>query len=248
MIGVNWRVSPGLVSVTVLLWASLQAVYGDKTITWTSVHASDVNLSHITRIAVLPLDNDRSGRITNAIGARLQEIGSFEILERSQLDNLVSEHQLSVSGMVDESSTSEIGQVLGVEVLVYGSVSVFRVYDEATTRRVEWRENETYYKNGKKKTRSVTREALAHATLRRGTIDFIVKLVDVESGRIIAQRAFSDTREFLKIDHLRAKKKNRKELPSREMIEGELVSGAAVAVARYVSPYQLTVEETIDEN
>jgi len=70
----------------------------------------------------------------------------------------------------------------------------------------------------------------------------------VESGRIIAQRAFSDTREFLKIDHLRAKKKNRKELPSREMIEGELVSGAAVAVARYVSPYQLTVEETIDEN
>ena len=93
---------------------------------------SEKNLSNIKRIAVVHIENDHINRIANTLGAYLQDTGAFEILERAQLQRLMAEHNLSVSGTINEASAAEIGEVLGVEALIYGSVNSFRVYDEKT--------------------------------------------------------------------------------------------------------------------
>jgi tetratricopeptide (TPR) repeat protein len=85
---------------------------------------SEVNMEAFKRIAVVEIRNDEGNRIGNVLGAQLQQTGVFDILERERLNLLLEEHNLSVSGLVDESSAGEIGKILGVDALIYGAVSI----------------------------------------------------------------------------------------------------------------------------
>jgi len=48
--------------------------------------------------------------------------GRFEVIERQMLRKVLSEQKLVMSGFVDESSATEIGKLLGVNVIITGSV------------------------------------------------------------------------------------------------------------------------------
>ena len=244
----NRQATVTVTGFTLLLFC-ITASYGETTVTLTRQLPSEVNLSHIKRIAVIPFDNDVNSRVSNALGDRLQQTGSFELLERSRLDALMKEHEFSMSGMVDESSAAEIGQAYGVQALVLGSVNVFRVYDEETTKKIEWQEQEQYTNSkGKRKTRYVSKEAIAPATIRRGNLDITCKIVDIQSLRIMAQKTATATRENIKVVHLKAKKNQQKQLPSREAIERELLNETLTSIVKFVSPYMESVDIRIDEN
>lgn len=208
---------------------------------------SEVNLSRIERIAVTPLSNDPTERLTNLLGVRLQQTGQFELLERSQLDNLLAEHNFSLSGLVDESSAVEVGQILGVEALVYGSVNVFRVYDEGTQERIYVKVGEETYtdKKGKTRTRDVHDYIMAPAVVRRGELELTVKVVDVTSGLIIAQKNERQTFEDKKVNHPQAEQN---QLPSQGDIEQRLIDAALTGICRYVAPYQVEEEVRWDGN
>ena len=47
----------------------------------------------------------------------------FQIIEREQIDYIVNEQKLSSSGLVDDASAIEIGNILSVEALVLGDIS-----------------------------------------------------------------------------------------------------------------------------
>ena len=47
----------------------------------------------------------------------------FQVLERALIDKVIAEQQFQVSAFVDESSTREIGQLLGAETIVSGTIS-----------------------------------------------------------------------------------------------------------------------------
>ncbi|WP_293729561.1 CsgG/HfaB family protein [uncultured Phascolarctobacterium sp.] len=47
----------------------------------------------------------------------------FNVMERQQLQALVGEHYLNMTGMVDPATAAEIGKLTGVQYLVYGSVT-----------------------------------------------------------------------------------------------------------------------------
>ncbi|MBT4499289.1 MAG: tetratricopeptide repeat protein [Gemmatimonadetes bacterium] len=234
--------SPSFIAVASLLLSSfLSPAEAAKEVKLARTIPSEVNLSNVKRIAVTPLSSDPRGRITNTLGARLQATGQFEILERSQLDALLAEHNFSISGMVDESSAVEMGQILGVEALVYGSVNVFRVYDEGTREKLKIKTGEETYtdKKGKKKTRSVYADIMAPGTIRRGELDLTVKIVSVESGLIVAQQNQRQTFEKTKINHAQA---SQTKLPGKGEIEKQLIDDALDAVCRYVAPYRVEEE------
>ena len=47
----------------------------------------------------------------------------FQVLERALIDKVIAEQQFQVSAFVDESSTQEIGKLLGAETIVSGTIS-----------------------------------------------------------------------------------------------------------------------------
>ncbi|MGE5623495.1 MAG: CsgG/HfaB family protein [Methanocella sp.] len=52
--------------------------------------------------------------------------GKFKVMERTRLAEIMAEQRLQVSGAVDESTAVQLGKLLGVRLMVLGSVTEFR--------------------------------------------------------------------------------------------------------------------------
>ena len=82
-----------------------------------------------TKIAVIEFMNlqgestDFGKFIAEELITRLFRTGKFEVIERQLLNKIIEEHQLNLSGMVDESSARELGKILGVDAIASGSVT-----------------------------------------------------------------------------------------------------------------------------
>ncbi len=83
-----------------------------------------------TKIAVLDFqlqgedfDNKDMGTIVAEwfITAMVRE-GRFDVVERRMLEKILGEQKLAMSGVVDASSATQIGKLLGVKVIISGSV------------------------------------------------------------------------------------------------------------------------------
>jgi len=79
-------------------------------------------------IAVLPFDN-RSGNaeITNTVQDKmitsLYSLKRFKIIERSQIDKVLSEQKLGMTGAIDPARAVKAGKILGVDAILMGSIS-----------------------------------------------------------------------------------------------------------------------------
>jgi len=88
------------------------------------------------RLAVLEFDNrvnrswwDASWRVeenlTEMVITELMETGRFIVVERSALNEILSEQDLAESGRVRQETAAKIGELLGAQVLVKGTVTEF---------------------------------------------------------------------------------------------------------------------------
>lgn len=63
--------------------------------------------------------------------------GRFDVVERRLLQKILAEHQLVMSGVVDDRSISELGQILGVKIIISGAVLHFQNIIEANARIID---------------------------------------------------------------------------------------------------------------
>ncbi len=82
-----------------------------------------------SKIAIIEF-SDIQGKVSNLgrylaeeLTTRLYLTGKFEIVERQLLNKILQEHQLSLSGMIDENSAVELGKILGVDAIATGSIT-----------------------------------------------------------------------------------------------------------------------------
>ena len=89
-------------------------------------------LGNYPNIAVLNFGNkanisngltlDDTGIVTDYVIEGLLDSDMFSVMERDQLQAVLSEHHLNLTGMVDPATAVAIGKLTGVEYLVYGNV------------------------------------------------------------------------------------------------------------------------------
>jgi len=70
------------------------------------------------------------------ITALVQE-GRFEVVERRLLKKVLSEQKLVMTGVVDENSATQLGKLLGVKVIISGSVLRFQNIMEVNARIID---------------------------------------------------------------------------------------------------------------
>ena len=83
-----------------------------------------------TKIAVLDFTLQGQGFETEDMGAIVAEwfitafvkAGRFDVVERGLINKILEEQKLSMSGVVDDTTASQIGKLLGVEAIISGSV------------------------------------------------------------------------------------------------------------------------------
>jgi TolB-like protein len=97
------------------------------------------------RIAVLPFtDTNKSAKedeygeaISNMLMTKLINDKVFQVIERSQINMIIEELKLNLSGVIDSNTSKKIGEIYGVDYLVFGSVAKFGNRVETDIRLVE---------------------------------------------------------------------------------------------------------------
>ena len=95
------------------------------------VQANDID--DYPTMAVLPFQNkaavtwnhfgNYAGTAGEDAGFELQRSGRFEVIEREQLQAIVDEHSLNMTGLVNPASAVEIGKMSGADFVAIGSVT-----------------------------------------------------------------------------------------------------------------------------
>ncbi|MBI5205222.1 MAG: hypothetical protein HZA11_09920 [Nitrospirae bacterium] len=98
-----------------------------------------------TKIAVLDFQLQGEGYETSDMGkivaewliTALVKEGRFDVIERMLLKKVLEEQKLGVSGIIDESSASKLGRVLGAKIVITGSIMKFQNVMEVNARIIE---------------------------------------------------------------------------------------------------------------
>jgi curli biogenesis system outer membrane secretion channel CsgG len=82
--------------------------------------------------AIFGTDVDIGKGITDLLVEKLVNGGAFSVIERKALDTLVTEQNISNSDRFDANSAAKLGHLLGVDVMIMGSITQFGRDDKST--------------------------------------------------------------------------------------------------------------------
>lgn len=115
----------------------------------------------------------------------------FEIVDRANLESIISEQKLHLSGLANKETAAKIGKLSGAEALVVGNVSSAGVEDR------KYRENRVRYVNCDKKGKNCTKqEYTVSCTARTVTVGAQVKLTSVERGAFITANNYNQNKTW----------------------------------------------------
>jgi curli biogenesis system outer membrane secretion channel CsgG len=99
---------------------------------WSAAHAQGQKV----RVAILEFENNTTWRYwqdelgdaaADELTTQLVNSGQFSVVERRQIDAILAEQNLGQSGRVNPATAASIGQILGVQVVLMGSITQFSV-------------------------------------------------------------------------------------------------------------------------
>lgn len=97
-----------------------------------------------TKIAVLDfqMQGDTNGAkdmgkiVAEWLITGLVETGRFDVIERRLLEKIMEEQKLGVTGAIDPNSAAQLGKILGVKIIVSGTVTSLEGYTEINARLI----------------------------------------------------------------------------------------------------------------
>ena len=175
-----------------------------------TVISQSYDFGKMQRIGVMSFSNQEQGMqgVENLFAKYLIESG-FKVVERAQLESVLSEHHIAVSGFLSPQTTREIGRILGVDVLLIGEVSAYTPArtEVALTATRQTKTRPVYTQEVVRQSdgsyagylRNVGTEVSRSAELRptsytiNGRVGLIAKMVDVETAEIVWIGSADDT-------------------------------------------------------
>ena len=131
----------------------------------------------------------------------------LELISRDQLDRVLAEQKLGLTGLLNEESAMEVGEILGVHEIITGKITQI-IYTPVQTVHREYKQSkkvvvktEKYKdKDGKTKTRKIYADVEArvkHFTrTTKAEIKGSYRIVDVRTAKLVKSEAFQGTADF----------------------------------------------------
>lgn len=215
------------------------------------------NVSDIRRIAIFdfngPANSGKlmSGKFTN----QLWKSQYFSIMERKELNKILDEHALQMSGIVNDSTVVEFGRILGVDGIIVGDVTAYNVTDRRGREKVKekvWKGDYETDKNGnviyvtegrKKVKKKLYVEELVNRDFisRSATVAAGFRLISVETGEIRASDSDSRSNSRKYYPH-------KDKLPSSDQMLDAMAESIISRFIPLITPYQVAVSKEFDED
>ena len=195
--------------------------------------------AQLRRVAVLPFGG-RGGEKTRAdvealmVSVRIDGQPFFNVIERGAIDAVLQEQRLQLSAAVDEKTAVSLGRILGAEAVVLGSVTRDKVEDKGYKEQRSKCTSED--KKGNCKSWS---EYTVSCTERTTYFDFVPRIVDVSTARIVASDIIDGQAKDSKCSD------SSSPLKTREELANEAQKLAMAEYRRYIAPYYEDVEITL---
>ena len=97
----------------------------------------------------------------------------YQVIERSQLERVLKEQGLGMSGVIDDSQAAEVGKVLGLDALIMGSVSYTSVDKDVTKTYTDYETKKKYN---------------VYCTVRTVKAEVRMKIISVGTGEILGNK------------------------------------------------------------
>ncbi|HPG38289.1 MAG TPA: CsgG/HfaB family protein [bacterium] len=210
---------------------------------------AEIDVKGIKNIAIVDFQgvNNSGDLAASLLTTELMSSNFFQIFERSKIDLVLEEHALAQSGVVDENTAREIGQMLGVDGLIFGEVVSYSVDpDEKGVQKVEKKVGTGQYRTVTKNKKKV-REEIMKTTyidqqymIRRGTVAVTFRVVNIETGQLLASKAKSKSYDSGKVVE------GKGTLKSRDAILNDLMADIVKEFARQIAPYVVTEKHPLE--
>ena len=96
---------------------------------------AEINLAGYRRVALGDVNGPDGDRLVNELTAAMVKTGRFEVLERQQLQKILKEQDLGMSGRISDDTVASVGHLIGSAAIIIGMV-VHRDFDEKMTNRL----------------------------------------------------------------------------------------------------------------
>jgi len=201
---------------------------------------AEIDVKGIKKIGIIDFQgpNNSGDLAASLLTTELLNSRFFQIFERSKIGMILEEHKLAMSGVVDANSARQVGQLLGVDGLIFGEVVSFKVEpDQVGTEKVEKKVGTGKYRivtRNKKKVREEIKKTVLvdqHYRIRRGTVAVTFRVVNIETGELIASKAKSKSYDSGKLVEGRGR------LKPQDAILHDLMSDITKEFSRQIAPY-----------
>ena len=170
-------------------------------------------------------------RISEKFETKLLENGHYSIVERDEeLDQLLSEQKFSMSGMVNEQEKSELGEMIGVDAYIFGGgrYNVDDVGGWYTRKDDDGVIKEVFYK-----------------IQRKVRVDLTYKVVNVETGQIIASKKLKKANKVYSIG--KDKEKAFKRLSDWDPIVDKITDKLVNKAVKQIAPHYIRTSRQIKQ-
>jgi tetratricopeptide (TPR) repeat protein len=148
---------------------------------------AEINLKGYQKIAIGDIVNPRnivdkhSRDLSDEFTSTLFKSGYFEVLDRQHLAKILEEQGLAQTGLIDESSAAQIGNIIGVAAFVFGRIQNDK-YKENTSmgkprKDKEGKTHQSHYRDGEY------------------NLSVNVKLIDIQTAKILAVKTLSSRKK-----------------------------------------------------
>lgn len=175
----------------------------------------------IKRMAIIPFE-DKTGKggkygaisevlVDKIISNVMNDPSSMEFLEiisRDQLERVMREQQLGMTGVIDEQTAAQLGKILGVHEILSGKITQIIYTPERTTSKTVQEKasvvigEEQYTDNkGKRKKRDVWGDVLANISVYNRTTNAAIngsyQIIDIKTAKIKKSESFAGKSNFV---------------------------------------------------
>lgn len=85
---------------------------------------TSVSLAVLDYDATLPGNDELGSQMAEILAARLSIESNLKLVERTELDKVIDEHRLALTGLVDDERAARVGRLVGAQMLVTGKAFV----------------------------------------------------------------------------------------------------------------------------
>ena len=139
-----------------------------------------IAISDFTSTLGYRYNEDPALAFSNTLTQVLINNGFYKVIERGQLNQIMAEQQLSISGLTQEGS-QKIGKLLGVDAIITGVISDYTTHDTGDWINVKrWNSKEKKYYYIK-----------MYKVIRKARVEVTFKIIDITTGQILVSKTYS---------------------------------------------------------